>query len=415
MQLVFFGETLEGFEREAVKSRLGQLLKLDDASRQKLFSGARMVLKQSIDESEAMRYAANFAKMGARLHVEPAGGPERTAPLASAAASAVAPTVAPVGKPANTPAAAAAPLAPAEEQITCPNCGERQSKRILCRSCSTDMPMALAAKEDARREAREARLAEAEARRGGRTHDSDDDDQPALLGVGLSGRMARLPYATACNWAVAVLFLVGIYVVQKPMGARIFLFLALLLVATLVMLRWGVLRCHDFNRTGWWILTTFVPYIGFVSGLVILFLPGTRGDNDHGGAARSGSWGKYALSFVALCLSGFLLVKNGWEMIMSYASSQSMSQSEDGAPLEVPATLISAPSRTAFSGPYAEGAMHKAFAMSSGGAWGYKVGSATPRGAVEEALANCEAARTPYTAQCELIHINGQPFTMPRR
>jgi uncharacterized membrane protein YhaH (DUF805 family) len=407
MQLVFFGETLEGFEREAVQSRLGQLLKLDDAGRQKLFSGARMVLKQSIDEAEAMRYAANFAKMGARLHVEPAGGPARTAP--------VAPAVSPAVSVASAPAAAAAPLSPAEEQITCPNCGERQSKRILCRSCSTDMPMALAAKEEARREAREARLAESRAQRGERTSTSVSDDQPALLGVGLSGRLARLPYATACNWAVAALFLVALFVLQKPMGARVFLFLALLLISTLVLLRWGALRCHDCNRSGWWILLTFVPYLGVVAQLVIALLPGDHGDNDHGGPARPGSWTKFVVSTVALCLSGFLLVKTGWETIMRLMDSQSMSESDDSEPLEVPGTLISAASRNAFSGPYAEGQMHKAFAASSGGAWGYKVGASTPRTAVQDALANCEAARAPYTAQCELIHVNGQSFTMPAR
>lgn len=402
MQLVFFGETLEGFEREAVKSRLGQLLKLDDAGRQKLFSGARMVLKQSIDEAEAKRYAANFAKIGARLHVEPAGAPVR----AAAAAPAVAPTV----TPAVAPTVAAPPLAPTEEQITCPNCGERQSKRILCRSCSTDMPMGIAAREEARREAREARLAESRARRGEVT--SSSDDQAALLGVDFSGRLARLPYATACNWAVAALFLVGMFVLQKPMGGRVFIFLALLLISFLVLVRWGVLRCHDFNRSGWWILVTFVPYLGFVAQLVIALMPGTRGDNDHGGPARAGSWTKFALSTVALCLTGSLLLKTGWETMMRLMDSQSMSESDDSAPLEVPGTLISAPSRSAFSGPYAEGAMHKAFAASSGGAWGYKVGASTPRGAVEEALANCEANRGPYTASCELINVNGQSVTM---
>lgn len=184
MQLVFFGETLEGFDRNEVKNRLGQLLKLDETARQKLFSGDRMVLKHSIDEAEALRHAASFAKHGARLHVEPVGAPPRAAPAASAS-----PAVA-TGAP--------APLAPAEEQITCPNCGERQSKRILCRSCSTDMPMGIAAREEAKREEREARLAESRARRGqGAT--SDSSDQAALLGVGLSGRMRRLPYATACG------------------------------------------------------------------------------------------------------------------------------------------------------------------------------------------------------------------------
>lgn len=406
MHLVFFGETLEGFEREAVKNRLGQLLKLDDAARQKLFSGARMVLKQSIDEAEATRYTANFAKIGARLHMEPVGGPVRTAPAA----------------PAVTPAAASAvlasapPLAPAEEQVTCPNCGERQSKRILCRSCSTDIPMALAAKEEARREEREARLAESRARRGeGRTSDSGaSGDQPAVFGVGLSGRMARLPYSTACGWAFAALVLVGVFVIQKPSGGRVGIFLVMLLLSLLLMLRWGALRCHDCNRSGFWILLTFVPYLGFVAQLVVSFMPGTHGDNDHGSPARSGSWAKLALSVVAVSLSLVLLAKSNWE-VLALGHLQSVTESEDGQPLEVPGTLTSAAARAAFSGPYAEGQNHKAFAVSSSGSWGWKAGAASPRGAVQEAIANCEAERAAYTAPCELINVNGQSITMPTR
>jgi uncharacterized membrane protein YhaH (DUF805 family) len=394
MQLVFFGETLEGFERDEVKNRLGQLLKLDDAGRQKLFSGARMVLKHSLDEAEALRHAANFAKIGARLHVEAAGGPALVPPSASASAS--------TGTPAT----------PAEEQITCPNCGERQSRRILCRSCSTDMPMGIAAREEAKREEREARLAESRARRGlGATPASD---APGVLGFGFSGRMARLPSATANSWAVAAFFLFAWFFFQKPSNGRLWTFLVLSLLLAVAVWRWAILRCHDFNRSGWWTLLMGVPYLGFVVQLVFSFMPGTAGDNDHGGPPRPGSWVNFALSTVVVCASFVLLATAPWQEALAEFRSDAMSETSDEPP-QVPAMLTSAKGRAAFSGPYAEGAMHKAFAMSSGGAWGWKVGAATPRAAVVQALATCEGNREPYSAPCELIHVNGQEVTMRQR
>jgi hypothetical protein len=139
VQLVFLGEVHAGFHLDEVKRSLGQLLKLDEARLAQLFSGARTVLKRSLQTHEAQRYVEHLSRLGARVHIEP------MAPSPPAVAAPPA---------ARAPALALAPDAPpAEEEIVCPNCNERQSKRILCRACATNMPMGRSTHDAARRAA----------------------------------------------------------------------------------------------------------------------------------------------------------------------------------------------------------------------------------------------------------------------
>ena len=43
-----------------------------------------------------------------------------------------------------------------------------------------------------------------------------------------------------------------------------------------------VRRLHDTNRSGWWFLISFVPYIGGIILLVLMILDSTLGDNKYG-------------------------------------------------------------------------------------------------------------------------------------
>lgn len=54
--------------------------------------------------------------------------------------------------------------------------------------------------------------------------------------------------------------------------------LAAFLPGTAVFIR----RLHDINRSGWWWLLAFVPYVGWAALLIFLCLRGTPGDNDFG-------------------------------------------------------------------------------------------------------------------------------------
>jgi len=60
--------------------------------------------------------------------------------------------------------------------------------------------------------------------------------------------------------------------------AEVFFFLAAIVPGLAVSVR----RMHDQNKSGWYLLINFVPYIGGLIFLVLCFLPGTEGENDYG-------------------------------------------------------------------------------------------------------------------------------------
>ncbi len=84
-KLIYRGEVHEGQHAAVVRKRLCELLKLDGARGERLFSGEPVVLKKSVDEHTAARFQAAFKKAGAVLRVvrvqadpaEPAGGSEQ--------------------------------------------------------------------------------------------------------------------------------------------------------------------------------------------------------------------------------------------------------------------------------------------------------------------------------------------------
>ncbi|HEX6707847.1 MAG TPA: DUF805 domain-containing protein [Albitalea sp.] len=384
MQLVFSGEVLSGFRLDDVKRSLGELLKLDEARMARLFSGAPTVLKRALLPDEARRYVDRLARVGALIRIEPCEQSLAAAP------------------------AAAAP-APAVDEIECPKCGERQPRQVFCRACTTNMPMGIAAKLEAEQEARAARLAESRARRGlpAPGEAAADDEAPPMWGLGFSGRMARLPYATAGGWMVTALYLLTLMMIHGRWAVpRVILAGVGFILVLVVALRASVLRCHDFDRSGWWSLTTLVPYVGAIAALVISLMPGTRGDNDHGGPARRGSWLGFGLSMLAMCLAIGLTIQKAMSM-MSLAGAAPPHEARAVPDEQLAGVLRSAEAVRAYREEYAGAAGHKAFAVSEGGAWGFKTGAGSVQDALEGAIANCDAHRKPYTAECAPVNLNG--------
>ena len=41
-------------------------------------------------------------------------------------------------------------------------------------------------------------------------------------------------------------------------------------------------RCRDFGWTGWAVLLTLIPYVGWIFALAIIFIPGNVGPNRYG-------------------------------------------------------------------------------------------------------------------------------------
>ena len=50
----------------------------------------------------------------------------------------------------------------------------------------------------------------------------------------------------------------------------------------------GIRRLHDTDRSGWWLLLAFVPFIGGLILLYFFILEGTRGPNKYGADPKEG-------------------------------------------------------------------------------------------------------------------------------
>jgi uncharacterized membrane protein YhaH (DUF805 family)/predicted RNA-binding Zn-ribbon protein involved in translation (DUF1610 family) len=450
VQIVFFGEVMEGFHLDDVKRKVGQLLKLDEPRVAQMFSGTRTVLKRAVQPADAKRYADVLAKVGAKIHLEPMAAPSKPAvPLAAPAPKAggmgffpsiqmpadepapragsgdaprPAPIPAAVAKVPATPAKTLelAPLAEAVvDEVTCPNCGERQTRRLMCRACSTNIEMALAnlaERENAARQAKQDELLARQAMRNARS--SGGTSSPGVFGFSLSGRMGRLKYATAHAWMWALLLLLAVPVIEKPTIGRILFFVLGLALVAFMSMRHSVLRCHDCDKSGWWTMLTFVPGASVILSLVLSFAPGTDGDNDYGEQPPSQPWSFLGIALVVLVLGFVLMIKASIHSVQMHGmkDTEEMSEGEKEAFDPRANTLLSTPEqRDNFNGPYMAGRENKAFAVSSAGGWGMSTSAGSPNEAARAAVADCDVRRPAYTPQCVVVNVNGQWYSSRRR
>ncbi len=65
-------------------------------------------------------------------------------------------------------------------------------------------------------------------------------------------------------------------------GSRVALDLVLTVAWLIFGLALAVRRLHDIDRSGWWLLIGFIPFVGGIVLLVFSLLPGTRGPNRFG-------------------------------------------------------------------------------------------------------------------------------------
>jgi uncharacterized membrane protein YhaH (DUF805 family) len=409
VRLVFAGEVLKGFEPDEVKRRFGEAFKIEGERLAAMFSGERTVLKRALPAAEGARYAAKLGALGARVHIEPLqeAGPAPVAPAASAVAATL-----PV-------------LAPLEEQITCPNCGERQPKQVFCRACTTDMPRGIAAKKEDAERARAERLDAARASgryapprsAGGELSSGGTVDPPPMLSLSFEGRMGRISYLNAGGLAWLGIAIIGIVAaILLPMFRSMLVLIPLGIVGIVFFiwsLRVSVLRLHDFNFSGWWALLSFIPYLGIIATLVLLFVPGSSDDNDYGEKPRQGN-GLVAVailigSVIALLAIGRVAM-GSYDQYSQRAARRAAEQQPAGADpaeLQRAAQYLSSPAALDAYAAYAREPNQKAFAAGGGGAFGWHAGQASQREAMSRALSACDANRKPYTSECQLVNVNG--------
>lgn len=68
-EIAFSGEILPGADLEHVKAAIARLFQADALLLARLFSGQRVVIKQSVDATAAAKYQAAFQRAGAALEV----------------------------------------------------------------------------------------------------------------------------------------------------------------------------------------------------------------------------------------------------------------------------------------------------------------------------------------------------------
>lgn len=95
----------------------------------------------------------------------------------------------------------------------------------------------------------------------------------------ITGRASRSEY-----WWFT-LFMLILYVIAGIMDSVVgfpifYLTTALILLAPSICV--AIRRMHDVNKSGWWLLVSFIPLVGALYLLYLLVTKGTDGDNDFG-------------------------------------------------------------------------------------------------------------------------------------
>lgn len=106
------------------------------------------------------------------------------------------------------------------------------------------------------------------------------------------GRLNREPYilrVTVVTLIYIADFATLLYIDTIPMRelTDFGVFLAVILSIALIILAVSIFclairRLHDLDRSGWWVLLSFVPIINFIFGLYLMFRKGVAGGNRFG-------------------------------------------------------------------------------------------------------------------------------------
>ena len=301
-KLVFSGDILPGHDTDEVKARLIQLLGLTPDKVGHLFSGKPVVIKKGLDADKAQAYRRKLAAKGIGIRVESHGAAVPDSAPATQPASTLmlepltvpAPTQTP---PDHPPGPAPAPI----DEMHCPECGHAQPKRTLCINCGLDMPRFLAARAEQEQEAREPDTAAAAASI--RTYErapmyTAHGERPAYFGLSFEGRLSRRSYFT--GGCLLMLAFLAILFATSAMGFPK-LAIPVAIASVVLAVRLGVLRAHDFNWSGWWMLLSAVPGVNAVFSLLLSFFPGSADDNDYGEKPEPTPW-SHAFGALALAV-----------------------------------------------------------------------------------------------------------------
>lgn len=101
--------------------------------------------------------------------------------------------------------------------------------------------------------------------------------------AGFSGRAHRTEYWMFVLFNIIISFVLGF--VEGLFGGPGILGLIYSLAVLIPGIAVAIRRLHDTGRSGWWLLISLVPVVGFIVLLVFMVLEGDNGANDYGDAA----------------------------------------------------------------------------------------------------------------------------------
>ncbi|WP_342243985.1 DUF805 domain-containing protein [Pseudomonas sp. OTU5201] len=275
-KIVFDGEPMPGVALDTVKENLARLFKSDTSKIDSLFGGRSVALKRDLVEAEADKYLAALQRAGAKVRKEH----DLAAGLSLAATD---------NHPEPSPPAAEA--APANDSMNCPKCGHEQPKSAECRACGIIIDKYLARQTQLSEEAAlvKASITSSEPASPYAPPQAQVGEQLPEFGelkvFGTNGRIGRVRYL---GWSMALMLaflpiggvILGSFVLSETLAGLLTLVASLALVVVSVCI--GVQRLHDIGWSGWLWLLNFVPVVGSVFALLMLFVPGTDGPNRYG-------------------------------------------------------------------------------------------------------------------------------------
>ena len=141
-----------------------------------------------------------------------------------------------------------------------------------------------------------------------KTDDSNlETYQPKFLALnGRIGRLRYLGYAMAAS--VICLSLIGVIaalvlpVISQTLA--IIMIIALYIPLIVLTVIFAKRRFNDLNHSGWWQLILYIPVVGLLPALYLLFWPGTKGSNNYGPSPAKNS---IVLIIVGIILPVFLV------------------------------------------------------------------------------------------------------------
>lgn len=103
-----------------------------------------------------------------------------------------------------------------------------------------------------------------------------------LTNFSFEGRASRAEYwSFMLFWVLTALVLGGSsLVLGEKVGSILYAaFVVLTIVQSLAL---AARRMHDIDKSGWFVLTSAIPFVGGLIYLVLSVLPGTQGPNNYG-------------------------------------------------------------------------------------------------------------------------------------